>query len=131
LLIFVLYDVKRRQRIIPIADPLTNSSVEFVHVVGTVYYHERNNQDIAMKKINYFMEHLRSRYHLKTNEIDSDFAQVLMQKTGINEAFAKTLTRYFMRIPAQTDLSDTELISLNESIEQFYKNTQTNGTGTI
>lgn len=131
LLLFVFYDIKRRQRIIPIADPYTNSSVDFVNVVGSVYYQERNNLDIAMKRINYFMEHLRSRYYLKTNEIDSNFATILMQKTGINEASAKTLTRYFMQIPSRSDLSDTELINLNESIEQFYKNTQHNGARTI
>jgi len=131
LIVFVLYDIKRRQRIIPIADPLTNSSLAFVNVVGSVYYHERNNLDIALKKINYFMEYLRTRYYLKTNDIDSKFAQVLIEKTGINEALAKTLTKHFIQTPTMDDLSDTQLINLNESIEQFYKNTQSNGTRTV
>jgi len=131
LIIFVFYDIKRRQRIIPIADPLTNSSLAFVNVVGSVYYNERNNLDLALKKINYFMEHLRSRYYLKTNDIDSKFVQLLMEKTGINEALAKTLTRYFIEMPEMGDLSDTQLINLNESIEQFYKITQSNGTRTV
>lgn len=131
LIIFVFYDIKRRQRIIPIADPLNNSSLAFVNVVGSVYYNERNNLDLALKKINYFTEHLRSRYYLKTNHIDSKFAQFLMEKTGINEALAKTLTKYFIEIPKMADLSDTQLINLNESIEQFYKITQSNGTRTV
>jgi len=131
LIIFVLYEIKRRQRIIPVADPLTNSSVAFANVVGSVYYHERNNLDIATKKINYFLEYLRSRYYIKTNEIDSNFATVLMEKTGINEPSAKTLTRYFIQIPQKNDLSDHDLISLNQSIENFYQNTQSNGAGTV
>ncbi|SDH31034.1 protein of unknown function [Pedobacter terrae] len=131
LIIFVLYDMKRRQRIIPIADPFTNSSLAFVHVVGSVYYHERNNLDIALKKINYFLEYLRTRYYLKTHDIDGNFAQLLMEKTGINEALAKTLTNHFMQTPIMNTLSDTQLIYLNASIEQFYKNTQSNGTRTV
>ncbi|MEH3113268.1 DUF4350 domain-containing protein [Pedobacter terrae] len=131
LIVFVLYDMKRRQRIIPIADPLTNSSLAFVHVVGSVYYHERNNLDIALKKINYFLEYLRTRYYLKTNEIDGNFAQVLMEKTGINEALAKTITNHITQTPTMGTLNDTQLIYLNESIEQFYKNTQSNGTRTV
>lgn len=131
LVIFVLYEIKRRQRIIPIADPLKNASVEYAHVVGSVYYHERNNLDIAKKKINYFMEYLRTRYFLKTNEIGSDFATLLMEKTGINEPSAKTLTRYFIQIPQMSTLSDQELISLNQSIEFFHQNTQSHGAGTI
>jgi len=130
LLLFVFYDIKRRQRIIPIADPYTNTSVEFAHVVGSVYYHERNNVDIAKKKVNYLMEHLRSRYYLKTNEIQRDFAEILQLKTGINETLAKTLTRYFMQIPTLTAFSDAELIGLNNIIEQFYKNTKPNGART-
>jgi len=131
LIIFVLYDIKRRQRIIPIADPFTNSSLAFVNVVGSVYYHERNNLDIALKKINYFLEFLRTRYYLKTNDIDSNFSELLAEKTGINEALAKKLTRHFIQTPTMSDLSDTQLINLNESIEQFYKNTQSNGTRTV
>ncbi|SDD41597.1 DUF4350 domain-containing protein [Pedobacter soli] len=131
LLIFVLFEIKRRQRIIPVADPNTNSSLAFTHVVGSVYYQERNNHDIALKRINYFMEHLRSRYYLKTNEIDKEFTQLLIDKTGINEALAKTLTRYFIQIPQMGYLNDAELINLNDSIEQFYKNTHSNGTRTV
>lgn len=130
LLLFVFYDIKRRQRVIPIADPYTNTSVEFAHVVGSVYYYERNNLDIAKKKINYLMEHLRSRYYLKTNDIQRDFAETLQLKTGINETLAKTLTRYFLQIPTFTEFSDAELIGLNNIIEQFYKNTKPNGAGT-
>lgn len=131
LLLFVFYDIKRRQRIIPIADAYTNTSVAFAHVVGSVYYHEHNNLDIAQKKINYLMEHLRSRYYLKTNDIQKDFAETLRLKTGINETLAKTLTRYFTQIPNLNDFSDADLISLNNIIEQFYKNTRSNGAGTI
>ncbi|MCZ4223806.1 DUF4350 domain-containing protein [Pedobacter rhodius] len=133
LLLFVFFDIKRRQRIIPIADPYTNTSVEFAHVVGSIYYHKRNNLDIAQKTINYLLEHLRSKYYLKTNDIQIDFAETLQLKTGINETLAKTLTRYFIQIPALNDFSDADLIGLNNIIEQFYKNTKPNGarTGTI
>ncbi|UKT63770.1 DUF4350 domain-containing protein [Pedobacter mucosus] len=131
LIIFVFYDIKRKQRIIPIADPFINSSVEFANVVGSVYYHERDNLDIALKKINYFLEYLRSRYYLKTHEIDHEFADLLMLKSGINKVFAKTLTSKLIQIPTMESLSDGQLIDLNHSIEQFYKITQSNGARTI
>lgn len=130
LLLFVFYEIKRRQRVIPIADAYTNTSVEFANVVGSVYYHQRNNLDIAQKKISFLMEHLRSRYYLKTNEIQTDFAETLRLKTGINETLAKTLTRYFMQVPTLDHFSDTELIGLNSIIEEFYKKTKPNGAGT-
>src|SRR5260221_5750933 len=53
LLMFVLFEIKRRQRIIPVIEPLINSTLEFVNVVGQVYYEKRNNANIAHKKILY------------------------------------------------------------------------------
>ncbi|TDG37192.1 DUF4350 domain-containing protein [Pedobacter changchengzhani] len=127
LIIFVLYDMKRRQRIIPIMNPFTNSSVDFVKVVGSVYFDKRNNLDIARKKITFFLAYLRARYHLKTNEIDGNFSELLSQKTGINLILAKTLTNNFIKIPLAQEINDKELIDLNDIIEQFYKNTQPHG----
>lgn len=127
LIIFVLYDMKRRQRIIPIITPFSNSTVDFVNVVGSVYYKEKNNLDLAQKKITFFLAHLRTRYYLKTSEIDAQFSTLLSQKTGINITLAKTLTNNFIKTSMATQLNDVELIELNDSIEQFYRNTQTHG----
>ncbi|WP_443937522.1 DUF4350 domain-containing protein [Pedobacter sp. MW01-1-1] len=131
LLIFVLYEIKRKQRVIPVVEPLANTSLEFVKVVGSVYYHERNNLDIATKRINYFLEHLRSRYYLATNLLDESFTELLVHKTGINEVFAKNLTRALRETPQRQSMNDSELILLNNSIEQFYTHTQAHGTRTI
>jgi hypothetical protein len=51
LLLFVLFEIKRRQRIIPVIEPLRNSTLDFVNVVGQVYYEKRDNANIAHKKI--------------------------------------------------------------------------------
>ena len=83
LLAFVLYQMKRRQRIIPVIEPLSNTSVEFANVVGQVYYEQRNNSNIAQKKIAYFLEYIRTRFYLKTNVLDDNFLNALAQKSGV------------------------------------------------
>ncbi|MGY3052675.1 hypothetical protein ACVWYG_000871 [Pedobacter sp. UYEF25] len=131
LLLFVLYNLKRRQRIIPLQESFSNASLEFVQVVGSVYYQNRNNQDIAQKKITYFLAYLRSRYFLQTIKIDREFSELLVQKTGIHQVQATYLTKLLREIPQAESLSDHALIDLNQSIENFYKNTQTYGTRAI
>ncbi|MBC7417496.1 MAG: DUF4350 domain-containing protein [Pedobacter sp.] len=123
LLLFVLYNLKRRQRIIPLQDSFSNASLEFVQVVGSVYYQNRNNQDIAQKKITYFLAYLRSRYFLQTHKIDKEFSELLVQKTGIHQVQATYLTKLLREIPQAESLSDHALIDLNQCIENFYKNT--------
>ena len=120
LLIFVLYEMKRRQRIIPEIEPLKNSTVDFAKVVGQVYYEQRNNMNIAQKKIVFFLEHLRAKYYLKTNQLNMDFIERLSQKTGINYSFAQDIVNHINYINVQKQVNDHELIKLNQLIEQFY-----------
>lgn len=119
MVIFILYEMTRRQRIIPIIEPLRNSTVDFVNVVGQVYYEQRNNANIAQKKVVYFLEHLRTVYHLKTNVLDKEFIERLAQKTGIGDTLAGELVMHMHYINGQR-VTDDDLIKLNQLIEQFY-----------
>lgn len=119
LLIYVLYSLKRRQRIIPVIKPLKNTTVDFVNVVGQVYYERRDNLNIAHKKITYFLAQLRERYQLKTNKLDMEFAEALAQKTGMEVTATRELVNHMLYIANQTKLTDRELIDLNKRIEKF------------
>ena len=116
---FILFEMKRRQRIIPIIAAPANSTVDFVSVVGRVYYEQRNNTNIAQKKILYFLEHLRTTYYLKTNVLDREFIEKLAQKTGVDKAFVQELIAHIQYLTGQR-VSDEDLIKLNQLIEQFY-----------
>ncbi|RYU86153.1 DUF4350 domain-containing protein [Mucilaginibacter terrigena] len=117
--IFLLYEIKRRQRIIPIVEPLKNSTVEFVSVVGKVYYEQRDNTNLAAKKIMYFAEHLRSVFGLKT-AFDQQFIDAFINKTGVEASLAKDLMNHINYLTHQSRVSDHELIVLNQLIEKFY-----------
>lgn len=117
--LFVLYEVKRRQRIIPIIEPLHNTTVDFVNVVGQVYYEQRNNSNIAHKKASYFLEHVRHKYQIKTNVLDDAFVTALANKSGADTKLIQELTNQIIRMRVQSDYSDSELIAFNNNIEQF------------
>jgi hypothetical protein len=121
LLFFVLYEMKRRQRIIPIADPLQNTTVDFVKVVGQVYYQQRNNLNIASKKVAFFLEHIRTHYQLKTNTIDREFIKTLIHKSGVNADLIEQIFKHIDDVQNGKQMSDKELINLNYLTEQFYQ----------
>jgi hypothetical protein len=120
MLLFVVYEIKRRQRIIPIVEPLKNSTLEFVTVVGKVYYEQRDNANIAAKKILYFSEHLRTAFNLKSGGYNHEFITQLASKTGIDLVFAGELVRHINYLLPQKHITDHELIVLNQLIEKFY-----------
>lgn len=121
LLLFVLYEMKRRQRVIPVIAPLKNSTVEFVNVIGQLYYEKRNNADIAHKQVLYILAHLRETYHIKTDKFDEELVERLIGKVGLDEEFARQFAQYLQFIAMQERVSDDELIGLNKLIEKFYK----------
>jgi len=128
MVVFIIYEAKRRQRIIPVIEPLQNSTVEFVTVVGQVYYEKRNNANIAHKKVTYLLEHFRDHYRLKTNKLlDHEFIGLLSNKTGIDKQLAADLVNALNYISVQQQVTDMELINLNKLIEKFYSQSAYNG----
>ncbi len=124
LIVFVIYEVKRRQRIIPVIVRPKNTTVEFVEVVGKVYYQQRNNRDIAEKKITYLLAYIRSKYRLKTTEINQEFKENLVKRTGATEDTIEEIFNEINYLKAGHMVSDQQLIRLNKIIEQFYKQDQ-------
>lgn len=124
LIVFVLYEIKRRQRIIPIIERPKNSSVEFVNVVGRVYYQQRNNRDIAEKKITYLLEYIRNKYRLKTIDLNQEFREALTNKSGATADVIDDILDQIKYIKAGQMVRDDQLIRLNKNIEEFYRQDQ-------
>lgn len=121
LIAFVLFEVKRRQRIIPVIDPVKNTTVEFVEVVGRVYYQQRNNTDIAAKKVSYLLEYLRTKYRLKTTDLDLAFKSALIAISGAEADLVEELLQEITYLKTGNTVNDPQLIRLNKLIEQFYR----------
>ena len=88
--------------------------------MGQVYFEQRNNTDIARKKVTYLLEHLRDDYHLKTNKLDAEFTEHLAQKLGIELAFAREIVGFVAYADSAVNISDHDLIKLNNLIEKLY-----------
>ncbi len=122
MIIFVLFEMKRKQRIIPVIEPLRNSTLDFVQTVGNVYFNRHDNKNIAEKKIRYFFEFIRSRFYLSTTSPDADFIKSLSKKSGIAEHNIAELINFISFTSASEKINDTTLLQLNNQIDLFYKN---------
>lgn len=124
LVAFVLFEIKRKQRIIPVIERLKNTSVEFVTVIGRVYYQQRNNRDIVEKKVVYLLEYIRNKYRLKTTPLDEEFRAALLKVSGAGTDTITTLLSEIEQLKAGQMVSDAQLIRLNQYIEKFYQQDQ-------
>ena len=121
LLLFVLFEMKRRQRVIPVIPPLRNSSLDFVETVGDVYFNKHDNRNIAMKKIVYLLETIRTRFFMQTSSLDNEFVSVLAKKTGSSEEETQALVNWIDYVQQGGAVTDQYLLELNNSIETFYQ----------
>ena len=120
LLIYIFFEMKRRQRVIPVIAPLRNSTLHFVQTVAGVYFNQRDNGGIADKKITYFLAFVRTRFYINTNELNDEFIAQLSRKSGVDAQQTKALVHLILSAK-QGSVSDQRLMQLDHHINNFYK----------
>ena len=123
LLLYLFFMGKRRQRIIPILDPMKNSSLEFAETVGQLYFQKQDHRDLAEKKIRYFFDYLRQQYRMHpTHEMQEDeaaFYKRLADKSGVPLAQIQSLFHQIKYTETFETVSAQQLMELNNRIENF------------
>ena len=120
ILFFMVFEMKRRQRIIPIMIPFQNTTLEFVRTIGNLYFQSGEHKAVADKKINFFFDHLRTKYWITATTIDEHFIQTVSKKTGKPEVNIRALLNIIRFIQSQEHIAVDRLIDLNEQLELFY-----------
>jgi hypothetical protein len=120
LILYVLFQMKRRQRIIPVIEPLRNSTLDFIKTVSSVYFNTKGNKAIANKKVAFFLEFVRQRFNLSTHQLDDHFVEQLSRKSGVEKEHVNELVTAFNGLQLQ-QISDRSLVILNNKIDHFYK----------
>jgi len=123
LLIYVLFESKRRQRIVPIVKPLENSSVQFVETVGRLYYDRGDHANLASKMVQHFLEWVRNTYNLPTTEMSSALADALARKSGQSPENAAKAVRMASEVRGgMAHISEEYLHDLHRTFHAFYHN---------
>jgi len=119
LLLFMFFEAKRKQRIIPIIKPLENTTLEFVATIGNLYYQRGDHKNIALKKIQFFFDHIHSHYALNTQHRDEGFITILARKSGVSESTVRGLINTINQVVAKEKITTAELSQLNLEMENF------------
>jgi len=123
-LIFIVFEGKRKQRSIKVVHALKNQTLAFTRTIANMYFEKSEHKHIASHKITYFMAGIRTNFQLNTAVIDNRFYEMLALKTGNTTEDVTELFKYFDFIQLQNVISAEQLIALNKKIEQFNKQIQ-------
>jgi hypothetical protein len=123
-ILFVLFEGKRTQRIVPVIEPVPNMTLEFVETLGRLYHQKGDHKNLAEKRITYFYEHLRRHLHMKATDTSETFLETLGQRSGTSLAELQTLFAAISGIQSKETITETELIELNSSLRTFYESVE-------
>ncbi|HUH27541.1 DUF4350 domain-containing protein [Gelidibacter sp.] len=118
--LFMVFNAKRRQRIIPIIKPLENTTVGFVKTISNLYFETQDHKNLIDKKITYFLEKIRSDYNLDTTILNEEFITKLSQKSGKNIETVKKTINFINWLRTKNEFFEDNLLKLNRHIEEFY-----------
>lgn len=120
LITFIIFNAKRKQRIIKIIAPLRNTTVDFTKTIANLYFETKEHTNIIDKKITYFLEKTRNDYYLETDILDEKFIKNLSLKSGNEKANVTKLINFIKYLQQKESCTENNLLDLNKLIENFY-----------
>ena len=119
LLLFVLFEMRRKQRYIPVMSKPRNDSMDFVKTIGRLYFEKGDHHNLARKMSSYFLEYVRNKYKLQTGNLDDEFVKKLQFKTGVPETELQEIIT-FIRAINQNAIGNRQLAAFYKQLEAFY-----------
>jgi hypothetical protein len=121
--LYAVFAAKRTQRVIPVLETKSNTSLEYVQLISSLHYQNANHLDMARKKMRYFLFFIRSKYGIQTQHFTDDQMEKLAEKSKVNIAQVKRIFECYHALDHQLYSNlQHRLEDLYNSIEIFYQN---------
>ncbi|QDP84877.1 hypothetical protein FNJ88_04650 [Chryseobacterium sp. SNU WT5] len=120
LLLFIIFNAKRKQRIVPIIEAKKNKSVEFVKSIGNLYLQEGDFHDMMAKKAQYFLNRVRMDLMIDTKDLDEKFINLLHLKTGKSVEKIKEATELIKKgQDPYASVMQADLMKMNKLLDEI------------
>lgn len=120
LLLFIIFNAKRKQRIVPIIEPKKNKSIEFVKSIGNLYLQEGDFHDMMAKKAQYFLNRVRMDLLIDTKDLDEKFIHLLHLKTGKSVEKIREATELIKKgQDPYASVMQSDLIKMNKLLDEI------------
>lgn len=128
IILCMVFTAKRKQRAIPVFKEPQNKSLEFIQLVGTLYYQKRDYTDLVRKKYIYFTEYLKctTGIRIEAEADDDELYRKLAEKTGTDAASLKKLLSELRQIQTRNiKLTESEMRKyidrMNQLMNTYFK----------
>lgn len=118
---YVLMEMRRKQRYIPVLKKPKNDSLDFVKTIGRLYYDKGDHRNLCRKMASYFLEHVRNRYKLSTGRLDDEFVRNLHYKSGVDQHEISDIVSFVKYLEQAAGVNQQQLVHFHKQLELFYQ----------
>ncbi len=118
-LLFVIFEGKRKQRYIPIIKPLANKTYEYTQTISGIYRDKKDNEEIAGKIISQFLDYIRTKLRVQTENINTNFIKDVAFRSGNSFDKTKELFEHIKKYQNKKDITNQELKNIYKEIREF------------
>jgi hypothetical protein len=119
LVLWVIFEGKRKQKAIRVITPLPNQSLEFSKTIAAIYLNSEDMTELGQLQIKMFWDYCRATFYLQTEESKEQIAISLANKSGVSLSSTQDLVRQLSLLEAKEKLSSVDIQLLYRLIEDF------------
>ena len=120
ILLYILFLAKRRQRIIPVLEDKSNTSLEFIRAIGKMYFAQGNHISVCIRQLKHFRTFVREQYHLSSKDMDTDFIEALSTKSGVHLDQVQYIAGFEQKLKI-LDITEDTMVALHQALQSFYQ----------
>lgn len=124
IVLFMIFTARRRQRVIPVMAPPVNKSLEFIQLIGTLYYQRKDHADLVRKKFLFFAEEARRKAGVDIADVNSDGSeyQFLAVKLGMQPTEVGHILREVrLVVHSEASISAAQMRKLIDAIDEMQR----------
>ncbi len=118
-LIWIVFGGKRRQRAVPVINPIRNQSLAFIHDLTGIYQKKSDYKSMAGYQIKYLTAYLKRKHHLTLYEQRDLAIQTLSERFELNRPKVRNDLDFIEKINNQSVIAMPDLLAINRIVETY------------
>ncbi len=120
-ILFIFFEGKRKQKSIPVVDPLKNQTYDYTRTIAGMYLDQKDYRTIAQKIRDHFFIFLQKEFKINVKE-QKNYRQLIEQQTKISSEEIDQLFDQIKALEVKPSVTKKDIEALNRLIIQFKKN---------
>lgn len=119
-LIFLIFNSKRKQSAIQLIPENKNTTIEYIGAIAALHYQHKSYETLAEEIMKQFLAFIKHKYGISPGMDKNDIIRQLPLRSGIPEETIRNIFKHYLDVKYLPEVND--VLELYRLTEYFYKN---------